>query len=71
MPLFISFEQKFKLQKYAKLGFPNCFIVNKIKENVAKVLPTKSCVIWWLSHLDVSMRSWVQTWATHVHEFVY
>ncbi len=22
---------------------------------------------WWLKHLDDSMRSWVQTWATQVH----
>ncbi len=35
-----------------KLGFPNCFIVNNIKQNVAQVLPTKSCVTWWLRHLD-------------------
>jgi hypothetical protein len=54
-----------------KLGFPNCFIVNKIKENVAKDLSTKSCVTWWLKLLDASMRYWVQTWATHVHEFLY
>ncbi len=39
----------------AKLGFSNCFIVNKIKENVAQTLPTKSCVTWWLQHLDDSM----------------
>ncbi len=54
-----------------KLGFPNYFIVNKIKQNVAHVLPTKSCVIWWRRHLDASRRSLVQTRATHVHEFVY
>jgi len=69
MPLFASFEQKFKIKKMPKLGCPNCFIVNKLKENVA--LPIKGCVIWWLRHLDASMRSWAQIQATHVHEFVY
>jgi hypothetical protein len=71
MHLFISFEQKkFKI-KMPKLGFSNCFIVNKIKENVAQALLTKSCVTWWLGHLDASMKSWVQTKATDVHEFIY
>jgi hypothetical protein len=51
-----------------KLGFPNYLIVKKIKQNIAQVLPTKS---WWLRHLDASMRSWVQTQAIHVHEFIY
>jgi hypothetical protein len=54
-----------------KLGFPNCFIVNKIKENVAQALPTNNCVTWWLRHVDASMRSWVQTHVIHVDEFVY
>jgi hypothetical protein len=71
MPLFASFEQNFKLKKMPKLEFLNCFIVNKIKQNVAQVLLTKSCVTWWLRHLDTSMRFLVQTWATRVHEFVY
>jgi hypothetical protein len=48
-----------------KLEFPNCFIVNKIKQNVAHVSPTNSCVTWWLRYLDASMRSWVQT---HVYD---
>ncbi len=68
MPLFASFEQKIKQKKMPQLGFPNYFIVNKMKKNVAQVLPTMSCVTWWLRHLDASMRSWVQT---HLHEFLY
>jgi hypothetical protein len=52
-----------------KLGFPNCFIVNKIKENVAHASLTKSCVTWWLRHLDASMR-WVQTHVTHLYEYM-
>jgi len=71
MPFFASFEQKLKLKNMPNLGFLNCFIVNKIKENIAQFLPKKSCVTLWLRHLDASMRSWVQTWAIHVHEFVY
>jgi hypothetical protein len=43
MPLFASFEQKFKIKKMPKLGCPNCFIVNKLKENVA--LPIKGCLV--------------------------
>jgi hypothetical protein len=35
MPLFASIEQKIKIKKMPKLGFPNCFIINKIKQNVA------------------------------------
>ncbi len=57
----------------SKLGFPNCFIINKIKENVAQALPIKSCVTWCLKHLDASMKSWVQTHVTHVihvHEYM-
>jgi len=38
------------------LGFPNYFIINKLKGNVAHVLPTKSCVTWWLMHLDAFRR---------------
>jgi hypothetical protein len=68
MPLFASFEQKLKLKNMPKLGFPNCFIVNNIKQNVAQVFLTKSCVTSWLRHLDASMRSWVQTWA---NSFIY
>jgi hypothetical protein len=34
------------------------------------VLPTKSCVIWWLKHLNAPTESWVQTRVTLVHEFV-
>ncbi len=74
MPLFSSFEQKLKFLKMPKLGFPNCFIVSKIKENVAQALPTKSCVTWWLRHLDASMRSWVRIHVnscTSIHEVVY
>jgi len=55
MPLFASFEQKFKNIYMPKLGFSKCFIVNKIKENVAQTLPTKNCETWWLRHLDASM----------------
>jgi hypothetical protein len=44
-----------------KLGLPNSFIINRIKENVAKDFPTKSYVTWWLRHLEASMRSWIQT----------
>ncbi len=54
-----------------KLGFPNCFIVNKLKQNVAQSLPIKSCVTWWPRPLEASMRSCVQTHVTCVHEFVY
>jgi len=54
-----------------KLGFPNYFIVNKVKKNVAQTLQSKICVIWWLRQLDVSMRFWVQTHVIHVHEFLY
>jgi hypothetical protein len=39
-----------------KLGFPNYFIVNKVKQNVAQTLQSKICVIWWLRQLDASMR---------------
>jgi hypothetical protein len=53
------------------LGIANYFIVNKVKQNVAQVLRTKSCVIWRLRHLDASMKFWVQTRAIHVHEFIY
>ncbi len=70
MPLFASFEQIFFKKHMPKLGFPNCFIVNMIKENVAQVFLTKSCVTLWLRHLDASMRSWNQTWAIDAHEFV-
>jgi len=62
MPLFASFEQKFKFKKMVKLGFPNYVIINKLKENVAHVLPTKSCATWWLRNLDASMKFWVQTY---------
>jgi len=74
MHLFASFEQKLKFKKMPKLGFPNYFIVNKIKENVAQASPTKSCVTWWLKHLDASMRSWVQIHVhscASIHEFLY
>jgi hypothetical protein len=54
-----------------KLGFPNYFIVNKVKQNVAQTLQSKICVIWWLRQLDASMRFWVQTHVIHVHEFLY
>jgi hypothetical protein len=53
-----------------KLGFLNCFIVNKIKQNVPQVSLTISCVNWWLRHLDAYMKSWVQT-HVQIHEFVY
>ncbi len=42
MPLFASLEKTLKFKKMSKLGFPNYFIVNKIKQNVAEALPTKS-----------------------------
>ncbi len=42
-----------------KLGFPNCFIGNKIKENIAQTLPAKSCATRWPRHLEDSMKSWV------------
>jgi len=70
MHLFASFEQKLKLKQMPKLGFPNCFTVNKIKENVTQAPLTKSCVTWWLKHLDASMRSWVQIHLTHVHQYM-
>jgi hypothetical protein len=54
MPLFASFEQKLELKNMPMLGFLNCFIIKKIKQNATQVLSTKSCVIWWLRHLDAS-----------------
>ncbi len=36
MPLFVSFEKTNNNKKMPKLGFPNYFIVNKIKQNVAQ-----------------------------------
>jgi hypothetical protein len=72
LPLFASFEQKIKIEKMCQSwDFPNCFIVNKIKENVAQVSLAKSCVTWWLRHLDAYLNSWVQIYVTHVHEFKY
>ncbi len=68
MPLLASIEQNFKLKNMSKLGFSNYFKINKLKQNVAHVLLTKSCVTWWLSHLDAPMRSWIQTWVVHDHE---
>jgi len=36
MLLFVSFEKTNNNKKMPKLGFPNYFIVNKIKQNVAQ-----------------------------------
>jgi hypothetical protein len=36
----------------SSLGFFNSFIVYKIKQNVAHVFSTKSCVAWWQRHWE-------------------
>jgi len=51
------------------LGFPNIFIVQKIKQKVENILLTKGAprgVARLSKHWDASMKSWVQTNVLHV-----